>query len=325
METEILQGNSPKALKRAVQFLSEGTPIAFPTETVYGLGADAKNPDAISKVFAVKGRPANNPLIVHCLDQAMAQSCVVGWDKRCEALANKFWPGPLTLILGRDPSVPPRVAGGGETLAVRVPAHVVARALLAHYEAPIAAPSANLSTRVSPTSAEHVLKSLKGRIPLILDGGPCQVGLESTVLDMTSEKPTILRLGDVSAEAISECLGLDVAHKSFDEQSPKSPGMMRRHYAPKTPIQFCQSYAGLPESDFALIYFEQNWCRDLGNTPQLKLPDDPKGYGKELYRALHWADEQGQSKIIIQEIPKDKAWDAVRDRLSRSVSDPSDQ
>ncbi|MEE2900776.1 MAG: L-threonylcarbamoyladenylate synthase [Myxococcota bacterium] len=325
METEILQGNSPKALKRAVAYLAEGTPIAFPTETVYGLGADAKNPAAISRIFSIKGRPANNPLIVHCLDQAMAQSCVLGWDERCESLARQFWPGPLTLILNRHSSDPPTVAGGGETLAVRVPAHIVARALLAHFEAPIAAPSANLSTRVSPTSAKHVLKTLEGKIPLILDGGPCQVGLETTVLDMTSDQPTILRLGDVSEEMISQCLGLTVQTRSFDEQAPKSPGMMRRHYAPKTPIRFCRRPDELPKADFALLYFEPNWDAKKGINPSLRLPDDPKGYGRELYRALHWADEQNQSEIIIQETPDNKGWAAVRDRLSRSVSDPTEQ
>ena len=325
METEILQGNSPKALKRAVAYLMEGTPIAFPTETVYGLGADAKNPAAISRIFSVKGRPSNNPLIVHCLDQAMAQSCVEGWDERCEKLARQFWPGPLTLILKRHSSIPSTVAGGGETLAVRVPAHIVARALLAHFEAPIAAPSANLSTRVSPTSAKHVLKTLEGKIPLILDGGPCQVGLESTVLDMTSDEPTILRLGDISAEVISKCLGLTVQTRSFDEQTPKSPGMMRRHYAPKTPIRFCRSPAELPKSNFALLYFDSNWDAENRNNPSLRLPDDPKGYGRELYRALHWADEQNQSEIIIQETPDNQGWAAIRDRLSRSVSDPTDQ
>jgi len=325
METEILQGNSPIAVERAVAFLKEGTPIAFPTETVYGLGADAKNPAAISKIFSVKGRPSNNPLIVHCLDQAMAQSCVAGWDERCESLARKFWPGPLTLILQRHSSIPPTVAGGGDTLAVRVPAHIVARALLAHFEAPIAAPSANLSTRVSPTSAKHVLKTLEGKIPLILDGGPCQVGLESTVLDMTSKEPTILRLGDISEEMIAECLGLRVHIRSFDEQAPKSPGMMRRHYAPKTPIRFCQKPSELPKSNFALIFFDPNWATKHGTNPSIRLPDEPKGYGKELYRALHWADEQNQSQIIIQETPKNKAWAAIRDRLSRSVSDPTDQ
>ena len=323
METEILQGNSPKALKRAVQYLKAGTPIAFATETVYGLGADAKNPDGIREIFRVKGRPANNPLIVHCLDQSMARSCVLGWNEKCEALASRFWPGPLTLILKRDASVPAAVAGGGETLAVRVPAHVVARALLAHYGAPIAAPSANLSTRVSPTNAEHVYTSLAGRIPLILDGGPCQVGLESTVLDMTSDQPTILRLGDISAEQISECIGVEVKKKSFDEQTPKSPGMMKRHYAPKTPIKICRNFEDLPEGQFALICFSEEWTAQSSTNPLFVMPATPKDFGKELYRALHWADEQGQPQIIIQEIPNGAEWDTVRDRLSRSVSDPT--
>jgi len=323
MKTEILHGNAPQALARAVSLLKSGQIIAFPTETVYGLGADARNPEAVAQIFEAKGRPATNPLIVHCLDLAMAQSCVQNWNHDCDALAQEFWPGALTIILKRAENIPSIVAAGGPTLAIRVPAHLVARGLLAHFQGPIAAPSANRSTQISPTCADHVQKSLDGRIPLILNGGPCKVGLESTVLDMSNDEPCILRLGGISQEAIEECLRRPVGTRNFDEQGPKSPGMMRRHYAPNKPVHLFETMADLPKAKVAVIYRDESLSLDPREYLGRGLPNEAQGYGRELYNALHWADDQDVEAIYIQTPPLGKPWDTVRDRLSRSVTSPT--
>jgi L-threonylcarbamoyladenylate synthase len=317
MKTEILHGNSPRAMAAAVSILNSGGAIAFPTETVYGLGADARNPKAVAEIFAIKGRPANNPLIVHCLDRGMAQACVQGWNAVCDRLADQFWPGPLTLILPRSDVIPSIVAAGGRTLAVRVPSHIVARALLAHYDGPIAAPSANRSTQISPTCANHVFKSLSGKIPLILDGGPCTVGLESTVLDLSTDKPCILRRGAISQKQIEDCLGQGIDTKSFDEHAPRSPGMMRKHYAPTKPVHLFKRDEALPDAKIAVIFRGDLHDADRDLKLCRTLPDEARGYAQGLYDALHWADDQDVEAIYVQAPPYGKPWEAIFDRLSR--------
>jgi len=319
MKTELMRGNTPRAMAEAIKILESGGILAFPTETVYGLAADAKNPDAVAKVFAAKGRPANNPLIVHCLDLKMARDCVKGWNSSYDRLAEAFWPGPLTLVLEKADDIPDIVTAGGKTVAVRVPSHVVARALLAHYERPLAAPSANRSTQISPTRAEHVQKSLDGEIPLILDGGACTVGLESTVLDLTADQACILRLGTITKEQIEETLGQVVSQKGFDEQKPRSPGMMRRHYAPSKPVYLFDALSELPNTKIAVLRRYDATPDPTHDHSTRTLPNEPSDYARELYDALHWADAQAVKAIYVENPPAGKPWDAVRDRLSRTL------
>ncbi len=228
----------PADLPQAADLLRQGALVAFPTETVYGLGADATNGQAVAAVFAAKGRPRFNPLICHCPDAAAAWHDVVP-DTRAERLAARFWPGPLTLVLPRRAGsrVDPLTGAGLETLAVRVPAHPLALALLRAVGRPLAAPSANPSGRVSPTTAEHVLQGLAGRIAAVLDGGPCPVGVESTVLDLTGARPVVLRPGGIPAEEIAAEIGPLATPAAEEAAGPRAPGMLRSHYAPVLPLR----------------------------------------------------------------------------------------
>lgn len=233
-------------LEKAAAIIRRGGLVAFPTETVYGLGADALNPEAVGQIFTVKGRPADNPLIVHVADLDQAAALTTGWDDRAERLAAAFWPGPLTLVLPRADGFPDITTAGLSTVGLRLPGHPVARALISQAERPIAAPSANLSGGPSPTRAEHVIADLNDKVPMIITAGDCRVGIESTVLDLTLETPEILRPGFVTAGAIFEKTGirvtmdpaLNTARQNYAESGwkPKAPGMKYRHYAPKAEV-----------------------------------------------------------------------------------------
>ncbi len=240
----------PKWIRRAAEIIRAGGLVAFPTETVYGLGADALNPEAVRGIFEAKGRPATNPLIVHVEGAEEARRLVLRWPEAAERLARRFWPGPLTLILEKARCVPGIVTAGGPTVAIRAPSHPVARALIRAARTPIAAPSANRSMRLSPTRAEHVIEQLGGRVALVLDGGPTPGGIESTVLDLASETPRVLRPGPIAPSALDVALGRrmsaaagkDKSGHSADlpESEPgavRSPGLMARHYAPRTPLE----------------------------------------------------------------------------------------
>ncbi|MBL4808561.1 MAG: threonylcarbamoyl-AMP synthase, partial [Phycisphaerales bacterium] len=223
--TEILEG--PEAIVAAVARLGLGEPIAFPTETVYGLGADAIDTDAVERIFALKGRPANNPLIVHVSDAEMADDLVESWTDQAQQLAEAFWPGSLTLVLAKSESVPDIVTAGGTTVAIRCPAHPVALALIESLGKPIVGPSANPSGWISPTTADHVARGFKGQDLLIIDGGACRAGIESTVLDLTTQEPTILRLGVISHTQITKVLGRPVhISTGADSGAARSPGML---------------------------------------------------------------------------------------------------
>ncbi|HTU92605.1 MAG TPA: L-threonylcarbamoyladenylate synthase, partial [Gemmataceae bacterium] len=232
-----------EALAEAARVLRGGGLVAFPTETVYGLGANALDASAVARIFAAKGRPANNPLIVHVANAGEARNVVADWPASAALLAEYFWPGPLTLVLPKRDTVPDVVTAGGPTVAVRVPAHPVAQALSRAADLPIAAPSANRSTELSPTRAEHVLRGLDGRIEMLLDGGPTSGGIESTVLDLTATPPRLLRPGLIGVAEIEAVIGslarvcsLTVAVQNSPQPLP-SPGMMPRHYAPRTPLE----------------------------------------------------------------------------------------
>ncbi len=229
-----------EAIAEAARVLREGGLVAFPTETVYGLGANALDASAVARIFAAKGRPANNPLIVHVADTRAARRVVADWPPLAAMLAERFWPGPLTLVLPKRDTVPDAVTASGPTVAVRVPAHPLAQALVRAAGVPIAAPSANRSTELSPTRAEHVLRGLDGRIDVLLDGGPTAGGIESTVLDLTATPPRLLRPGLLSIAELESVLGpLSRSLPSSVEttQSLPSPGLLPRHYAPRTPLE----------------------------------------------------------------------------------------
>jgi L-threonylcarbamoyladenylate synthase len=327
--TRTRAGHDPAAVAEAARLLADGELVAFPTETVYGLGADATSAGAARRIYAAKGRPSTNPLIVHVADLAEAQRWATGWDSRAQQLAERFWPGPLTLVLGRSARIPAEVAGGGDTLALRAPDHPVAQALLRAFGGPIAAPSANRSNHVSPTQAEHVVAELGGRIPLVLDGGPCAVGLESTVLSLTDPAgPRILRPGHITARALSAVLGEHVAEgapargrHAPDEASAlpspalASPGLLERHYAPRTPVVLAPRATLEAHGPADAIYVVR---APLPGRRALVLPADPAGYARALYSALRAADDLGAAALWVEEAPEGEAWAAARDRLRRA-------
>jgi L-threonylcarbamoyladenylate synthase len=323
-----------EALAEAARVLRRGGLVAFPTETVYGLGAHALDAAAAARIFAAKGRPANNPLIVHLADAAGVQQVVANWPEPAERLVKRFWPGPLTLVLPRRDTVPDVVTAKGPTVAVRVPAHPVAQALLRTADVPIAAPSANRSTELSPTRAEHVLRSLDGRIEMLLDGGPTSGGIESTVLDLTTTPPRLLRPGPISIAELEAEIGTvarvcssTVAARNGLHPLP-SPGMMPRHYAPRTPLE-CIETGKEPECLASLLRAKRRigWVTFAGPGERIVpaevhlrvLPSDPVGYAAQLYAVLHELDVAGLDRILVTLPPDTEDWLAVRDRLRRAA------
>ncbi len=304
---------SPASLSEAARLLGEGKLVAFPTETVYGLGADATNDQAVAAIFAAKDRPAFNPLIVHIPDLAAAEA-LVEFDTRASTLAARLWPGPLTLVLKRRRDCPVSLlaSAGLETLAVRIPAHELAHTLLETVGCPIAAPSANRSEEVSPTRATHVLQSLGGRIDAVLDGGPCQVGLESTVLDLSGPMATLLRPGGVPAEDIEAVTG-PLAEAGKDAP-PKSPGLLSRHYAPRTPLRM---NARTPAEGEALLAFGPDTSADT--TRNLSPDGDLTEAAANLFAVLRELDEGGFTGIAVRPIPEDGLGRAINDRLRRAA------
>ncbi|MFC4067709.1 L-threonylcarbamoyladenylate synthase [Actinoplanes subglobosus] len=304
-------------LSRAAGLLKSGSVVAFPTETVYGLGADAFSESAVGEIYRLKNRPTWNPLIVHVADVAAARSLAAAWPDRAEELAARFWPGPLTLVVRRAPRLP-GIGAANDTVAVRVPAHPVALDLLRASGLPLAAPSANRSEGISPTTAEHVVRSLPD-VPMVLDGGPCSWGIESTVLDLTGDVPRLLRPGALGLRALREVAGpiaLPVA-ETADGAARSSPGMSRRHYAPRARVILCEDVreverGGLAEPVGVLAY-------EGGDGAEV-LSSDPREYAADLYAALHRLDDAGFATILVQEPPRTEDWLAVRDRLSRSAA-----
>ncbi len=313
---------SEAAVAEAAGRLRDGDVVVFPTETVYGLGADTFNDTALERVYELKGRPAANPLIAHVTGPDQAQRVVAAWDDRCSRLASSFWPGPLTLVLPRAETVPDRATAGWPTIAVRAPDHPVALELLETFGGPVSAPSANRSGRVSPTTAAHVAGDFAdiGDL-LILDGGPCAVGIESTVLDLCGDVPAILRPGAVSAEALASQLDR-VAVAAIAAQT-HSPGTSSRHYAPQTPAELVPR-GGLParlvlqrEPVVALCLHDAEVSEPHR---AIVMPGDARGYAARLYTALREADAGGVTRILIEEPPgRTGLWQAVRDRLRRAT------
>ena len=304
------------SLKDAAARIRAGEPVAFPTETVYGLGANALDAAAVEKIYAAKGRPAASPLIVHVASVHMASALVSVWPPEAEALAQAFWPGPLTLVLPKKPSVPDIVTAGLATVGVRMPDHPLALALIREAGVPIAAPSANRFTGLSPTTAEHVHEIFGDAIP-VLDGGPCRVGIESTVVSIIAGKMTLLRPGHVSRNAIAEATGRDVgdivtAEKPAAGSAHASPGMHERHYSPRTPLVLTSE----PEPKGAYLYR----THPAAAARAIQLPEDPEAYAAHLYSALHELDRAGLPVIFVEPPPDTLQWAAVWDRLRRAAS-----
>lgn len=315
------------AIARAAALLGQGQLVCFPTETVYGLGANALDPVAVGRIFSVKGRPSHNPLIVHVPDVAAAQRLVTDWPEAAARLAERWWPGPLTIVLPKARDVPNEVTAGLATVALRVPAHPVALALLRAAGVPVAAPSANLSGEVSPTTAAHVERTLGDRIPMILDAGPTSVGIESTVIDLSSGTPVLLRPGMVTRGEIESVIGpVSVSQPGDHGDAPRpAPGMLERHYAPKAPVVLFSepaeaiSAATRARASGGTVAVLARSLRLKGADAEERLPDDPVGYARELYGALHRLDETGPTIILAERPPEDPAWEGIRDRLERAA------
>jgi L-threonylcarbamoyladenylate synthase len=319
-----------EVIAQAADVLRAGGLVAFPTETVYGLGANALDAAAVARIFVAKGRPANNPLIVHVAERSAARVLVAAWPLAAERLAERFWPGPLTLVLPRSAAVPDIVTAGGPTVAVRMPAHAVARALISAAGVPLAAPSANRSTRLSPTRAEHVMRDLDGRVDLVLDGGPTPGGLESTVLDVGTSPPQLLRPGLIAPGEIAAIIGpieQRIEQPVADPAPLPAPGMMARHYAPRAPLELaddggrriveahCRAHRSV-----AWLTFEEVPPNLPQQAMRIVMPRDPALYASSLYAVLHTCDDAGVERIVVALPPDTEDWLAVRDRLRRAAA-----
>ncbi len=304
------------ALDEAARILRAGGLVAFPTETVYGLGADATVDRAVAAIFEAKGRPRFNPLIVH-LPEAAAAGGLVVLDDRARALARGFWPGPLTMVLPRAAGCPISLlaSAGLDSLALRVPGHPLAEALLRRTGRPLAAPSANRAGALSPTSARHVAASLGDRVPLILDGGPCPLGLESTVVDLTGRRPVLLRPGAVTREALEASLG--PVEGPGSAEAIKSPGQLSSHYAPGLPLRLAASEAGPRE---ALLAFGPDVPRGAALTLNLSPSGDLTEAAANLFAQLHALDRPGLEAIAVMPIPETGLGAAINDRLKRAAA-----
>lgn len=328
--SDLISDFTKKQITQAVTYLHSGNVVAFPTETVYGLGADISQLQAIQKIFEIKGRPANHPLIVHfaCLSE------LEFWAENIPAaawtLAKHFWPGPLTLILPKSSHIPLSVTGGQETVGLRIPRHPVALQLLEQFGSgkALAAPSANRFGLVSPTSANHVKSAFGDKIEVIIDGGPCEIGLESTIVSCMDEDVTILRPGGISILSIENLLKRKVSVKSQDKIH--TPGSLASHYATTTPLEICQSYESLfsRSSDLlqqgvrtAVITRSTHQIPTLDSNNELRyifMPDNPFGFGKKLYATLRELDDANFDRILVEAPPDDLEWLAVADRLNRA-------
>ncbi len=311
---------------RAAALLRAGELVAFPTETVYGLGADAGNPAAVAKIFAAKGRPADHPLIVHLPDATHLAHWADPVPPVARQLAAAFWPGPLTLILPRAAGVTDAVTGGQRSVGVRVPGHPLALELLAAFGSGIAAPSANRFGRISPTTAQHVRDELGEAVALVLDGGPCEVGIESTILDLSGDTPSILRPGHISAEAIADVIGILPARHA-GAGAPRVSGSLEAHYAPRTPMQLVAADGLLPAVRHALAAGERVAvlaCLAPAITGERiawrAIPADPEAYARALYASLRWLDGLGCQRLVVEQPPQTAPWIAVQDRLQRAAA-----
>ena len=313
-------------VERAAELLRAGELVAFPTETVYGLGADASNPAAVAKIFAAKGRPADHPLIVHLPGADHLDRWARDIPPAAYELAEAFWPGPLTLILKRHPSVPGAVTGGQDTVGLRVPGHPLALELLRTFAGGVAAPSANRFGRISPTTAQAVKEELGDSVAMVLDGGPCEVGIESTILDLSRGRSAILRPGMVSPEALATVLGVSPPVVS-GEAAPRVSGSLEAHYAPRTPLFLVPDDGLAIEIRRAFVANERVAVLAPVANPLSderivwrQAPAAPAAFARALYAMLRELDAQGCARILVQRPPAGTAWQAIADRLKRAAA-----
>jgi len=306
----------PEEIRHAADALRRGELVVFPTETVYGVGADALRPDAVARIFAAKGRPADNPLIVHVADEAGARRLTSSWTAQARELAARFWPGPLTLVVPRAPGVPDITTGGLDSVAVRVPSHPVAQALLAEARVPVAAPSANRSGRPSPTRVQDARADLGDAVAVYLDGGPTQVGLESTVVSLLGARPVILRQGAIPREALGDIIlgGADPV--------ARSPGVKYRHYAPRARVVLSNP-EGLRAAAPPGLRVAWIASAESGLTgPDVRVPGsrrDPEAWARALFALLRDLDREGYQAIVVEAIPEEGVGAAVMDRLRKAA------
>ncbi|UCH27053.1 MAG: threonylcarbamoyl-AMP synthase [Trueperaceae bacterium] len=309
-----------RGIEAAALALRSGLLVAFPTETVYGLGANARDEQAVRRIFAAKGRPSWHPLIVHLPSLQELPGWAADIPQQAWDLAEVFWPGPLTLVLKKAGGVSAHITGGQGTVALRIPNHAVALRLLRAFERGIAAPSANKFGHISPTRAEHVAEDFADEVAIILDGGPCRVGLESTIVDLSGSAATLLRPGAIDRASLARVLGAP-PRDSQGEQTTRVPGMIERHYAPHKPTRLC-SYKNLEQ--IACSMKAEYGVLSLQKRPPcftgvwIELSSEPERYAKDLYAALRELDHTRAAEILIEEVPVAATWEAIRDRLRRA-------
>jgi L-threonylcarbamoyladenylate synthase len=334
MNTEILPAHTPElfkeAVRRAAELLRAGEVVALPTETVYGLAANALDEKAVAKIFLVKGRPQFNPLIVHVTSLEMAKRCVTMFPHLAEDLARAFWPGPLTLVLPRAQAIPKIVTAGGETVGVRWPSHPLIQAVIRECGFPLAAPSANLSNQISPTNAQHVLKQLNGKIPAIVDGGQSSVGIESSVLDLTVSPPKILRPGMIHAESFAAVCGEIQGPESGIQGELRSPGLLKKHYSPRAKLLVLNwSDDAELKRKIQNLKFKAEHSHIIAHTiipaagPFARvcvIPHDAEAFARAIYAELHRCDEEGAQTIVVEAPPETPEWSGIADRLCRAAA-----
>ncbi len=304
-------------IDQAAKALRQGELVIFPTETVYGLGANALDATAIKKIYAVKGRPSTSPLIVHVPDVPSAQAWCTDWPPSAQKLADRFWPGPLTLVLPKNNAIVDEATAGLKTVGLRVPAHPIAIELLQKAKVPVAAPSANPFTELSPTHVDHVRKTFEGKVKWILDGGPSTIGIESTVLSLVGGRAVLLRPGMISRHQIQAVIGpIEISNENDPRVSHSSPGRHQTHYQPQTPVFMFEPNAPLtfPGRGLALTLHQSR-----ADLPERPMPVDPPSYARLLYSTLHDLDNEKWDWIAIEWPPETGEWSGVRDRLSRAA------
>lgn len=318
------------AVEIAAAHLIAGEVVAIPTETVYGLAANALNPQAVSKIYSLKGRPSKNPIIVHVASREMIEDCTAAWPESARILAEAFWPGPLTLVLPRKQTVPDIVTAGGSTVGIRWPGHPFMQAVIRRCGFPLAAPSANLANQVSPTCAEHVLTGFGSAIPLIVDGGQCQVGIESTVVDVSVNPVRVLRPGMIHAGQIASLVPVQTEALNNADTVLKSPGQLVRHYSPKAELRMLHwrdgddlrrqlEVQGLQGKKVQIVT-HSNIPSGFDNESVSVIPHDAEAFARALYSELHQCDAKKVDVIVIETLPGTPEWQGIADRLQRAAA-----
>jgi L-threonylcarbamoyladenylate synthase len=337
MKTEILSTHTAAlfdaAVNRAAELLRAGEVVVLPTETVYGLAANALDANAVARIFEVKGRPAHNPIIVHIASVEMAKRCIAIWPAIADDLARAFWPGPLTMVLPKAKDIPEIVTASGATVGVRWPSHPFIQAVIRECGFPLAAPSANPSNQLSPTNAEHVRKSIGEKIPLIVDGGQSQVGIESTVIDLTTDPPAVLRPGMIHEESLIAVTGDLVSFRKkvlHGSETLRSPGLLEKHYAPKAKLLVLswqnetdlQSAIGNRQSAIGKCHVVAHTHIPSadGFASVSVIPHDAEAFARAIYAELHRCDDEGAELIVVEALPDAPEWRAIADRLHRAAA-----